>query len=71
MVNLLNELRKAKDPKVAIVYLIGLALVIITLWLGIQSLILFEEGNRDPSLPMSTPCPVLNASMMPNQYELQ
>jgi hypothetical protein len=71
MVNLLNELRKAKDPKVAIVYLIGLALVIITLWLGIQSLILFGEGNRNPSLPMSTPCPVLSASMLPNQYELQ
>ncbi len=34
----------------------------------LQSIVIFSEGNADPSLPMSTPCPPLNASMMPNQY---
>jgi hypothetical protein len=40
-------------------------------WLGPHTLVVFVEGNRDPSLPMSTPCPALNASMMPMQYQLE
>lgn len=44
---------------------------VVFLWLGIHSLVIIAEGNRDPSLPMSTPCPVLNASTMPTQYQLE
>jgi hypothetical protein len=40
-------------------------------WLGIHALVIVVEGDRNPSLPMSTPCPVLNASMMPVQYRLE
>jgi hypothetical protein len=52
-------------------YLVWVALAFIVPWLGIQSLLLFVEGNRDPSLPLSTPCAVLNSSMMPDQYDLE
>ncbi len=60
-----------RNPLWAFVYLVGAAFACIVLWLGIQSLLLFVEGNRDPSLPLSTPCAVLNSSMMPNQYEIE
>jgi hypothetical protein len=55
----------------AFVYLVLVAFAFIVPWLGIQSLLLFVEGNMDPSLPLSTPCAVLNSSMMPNQYEIE
>ena len=44
--------------------------VIVILWLGIHALVIFSDGNRDPSLPLSTPCPLLNNSMMPRQYKM-
>jgi hypothetical protein len=40
------------------------------LWLGVHTLVIVVEGNRDPSLPASTPCPVLTASMLPMLYQL-
>jgi hypothetical protein len=41
----------------------------IVLYLGLHSVILFALGMKDPSLlPMSTPCPHLDSSMMPILY---
>jgi hypothetical protein len=62
---------KSSDPRDGLIFFIVLSVVGVILWLGIQPLVIFVEGNRDPSLPMSTPCPVLTASMMPNQYQLE
>ena len=43
--------------------------VSIVMYLGIHSVILFAIGMKDPSLlPMSTPCPLLDSSMMPSLY---
>ena len=39
------------------------------LWLGIHALVIVAEGNKDPSLPKSTPCPVIPT--MPLQYQLE
>ena len=62
---------KSSDPRDGLIFLIVLSVAGVILWLGIQPLVIVVEGNRDPSLPMSTPCPVLTASMMPNQYQLE
>ena len=41
----------------------------IVLYLGLHTVILFALGMKDPSLlPMSTPCPHLDSSMMPSLY---
>jgi hypothetical protein len=66
--NFVDEAKK--KPELALFGLWLLCLAVFILWLGINSLVIFVEGNRNPSLPMSTPCPVLSASMMPNQYQL-
>jgi hypothetical protein len=34
---------------------------VVTLYFGIHVLVIVVEGNRDPSLPMTTACPVLSA----------
>jgi hypothetical protein len=60
-----------RDKSVGFIFLIVLSVAAVILWLGINSLVIVVEGNRDPSLPMSTPCPVLSASMMPSQYQLE
>jgi hypothetical protein len=67
--NFVDEAKK--KPELALFGLWLLCLAVFILWLGINSLVIFVEGNRNPSLPMSTPCPVLSASMMPNQYQLE
>lgn len=41
-----------------------------TLFLGIASIVIAVEGNRDPSVAASTPCPALNSSMMPSTYKM-
>jgi hypothetical protein len=47
------------------IFKLGVLVVFLTaLWLGIHSLVIVVEGNRNPSLPMSTPCPVLNYSTL-------
>jgi hypothetical protein len=51
--------------------LIGVFFLAGMLWLGIHSLAIVAEGNQNPSLPKSTPCPALTTSMMPNQYQLE
>jgi hypothetical protein len=56
---------KAQHPAVR---LFIVALVLVSIWLGIHSVVLFAEGNRNPSLPSSAPCSVLNASMLPDKY---
>jgi hypothetical protein len=58
------------EPKTALVLFVGASILSVTLWLGIQSLVIFTDGNKDPSLPLSTPCPELNNSMMPYQYKM-
>jgi hypothetical protein len=51
---------------------VGCIVIALTMaWLGIHTLVIFVQGNRNPSLPMTTPCPALNASMMPMQYQLE
>jgi hypothetical protein len=51
--------------------LIGVVFTAAMLWLGVHTLAIVVEGNRNPSVPMSTPCPVLTTSMMPTQYQLE
>jgi hypothetical protein len=41
-----------------------------TLFLGITSIVIDVEGNRNPSVAASTPCPALNSSMMPSTYKM-
>ena len=60
-----------KRPVVAVVYCFVFAFAVVTLWLGIYATVLYVQGNSDPSLPESTPCPALNSSKMPNQYQIQ
>lgn len=42
-----------------------------TLYFGIHVLVIVVDGNRDPSLPATTACPVLSGSMMPGEYSMQ
>ena len=39
-----------------------------TLWLGVQSIIITVQGDKNPSLPLSTTCAVLGNSMMPYTF---
>jgi hypothetical protein len=61
----LNGFRELSRPKQAIVVVLFLGMM----WLGIHALVIVAEGNKDPSLPKSTPCPVIPA--MPLQYQLE
>jgi hypothetical protein len=61
----LNDFRELSGVNKAIVVVLFLGMM----WLGIHTLVIFAEGNRDPSLPKSTPCPVLTG--MPLQYQLE
>ena len=63
----LNGFRELSGVKKAIVVVLFLGMA----WLGIHALVIVAEGNRDPSMPKSTPCPVLTTSMMPTQYQLE
>jgi hypothetical protein len=63
----LNGFRELSGVKKSIVVVLFLGMV----WLGIHALVIVAQGNRDPSLPKSTPCPVLTVSMMPIQYQLE
>ena len=61
----LNGFRELSRPKQAVVVVLFLGMM----WLGIHALVIVAEGNRDPSLPKSTPCPVIPA--IPLQYQLE
>ncbi len=60
-----------RRPIVGFIYLVALAFILVVPWLGIHSVVLFADGNKDPSLPLSTHCPALDSSMMPNQYQIE
>ncbi len=66
----MNILDKCGDMPRAL-KLVAAVVLAVALWLGIHSLVIVVEGNRNPSLPMSTPCPVLNYSNMPLMYAHQ
>ncbi len=63
---LLDSFRDLPPP----LRILAVVFTIVSLWLGIHCVVIIADGNRNPSLPMSTPCPMLNASMMPSQCVL-
>ena len=49
---------------------LGSAVAAVLLWLWITSVGIATESNRNPAVPMATPCPSLNSTMMPHSYKM-
>ena len=63
------NLAEQKRVQTKILLIVACVIGTVVLYLGIHSVILFALGQKPPALlPTSSPCPILDSSMLPSQY---